>query len=855
MIRAFTSNGGPIHQERHKITGYTWPDCPHSIYRSRPDAACIAETTIITYIKPGMKLLFIISLIIYLLTGTGTVEAQQTVREASFEIQIRNTNTQEAIDQVLFRYGARQGVTGTDGRISISYHAETRLELSHVSYGSYILRDEELRKALEDGFYLWSERTTVLQPLTVISVRPGDQSRTTLVTGTSDRLTHDAGSFLQGLAAFSGVRKSGGYGYDPVLRGFKYNQLNVVIDGHMSASAACPNRMDPPTSQVAMNMVERVEIMKGPYALRFGNSFGGTINFISAEPEFRSAPTPYGRFSGSSELNNAIYRSEAVLGLRGKVADVALFGSWSRGDSYTDGRGIRLPSGFERGSFGLRSTIDITQTQRLQASLQRNLASDTEFASLPMDLISDKTLIGNLSWRYRPRHIIRLQEVNSSAWFSYVDHYMSNELRILNPRTTNAETAAETLNLGARSEALIAQTSAGKTYLGIDYHLEQAVGVRTREMLMGPMAGRIITDNAWQKSRIETAGVFGEWQRMSGANRFVVSGRLNMNYAESLDPDAGFLSVSDQTRVVQMNPSVSAGLIHSWNLKSAKSSARMTGQAGETNRRNVHLRRHAELNSGEKSLETGVWLGRSVRSAGITERYINLFPVGLDPYEMLGNPALKPEVNHQLDVITTWNSSRFRAEINLFQSLITDYISSQVDNELQPRIATSPGVRRYLNLDRAWIAGAEISVSQVLGRLMSHAGQLAWTYGQNLSTNEALPEIAPLDIRYTISATLWGGRMSPELSVRHVLAQNRVSESFGEQASRAFTRLDASAHWRGRSSDAPRLGWTEQLHIIAGVRNVFNTAYYEHLNRNIPGTGNPIFEPGRNIYITVGYAF
>ena len=48
------------------------------------------------------------------------------------------------------------------------------------------------------------------------------------------------------------------------------------------------------------------------------------------------------------------------------------------------------------------------------------------------------------------------------------------------------------------------------------------------------------------------------------------------------------------------------------------------------------------IRSWNEALETGIWAGRSVRSAGITERYINFFPVGLDPYEMLGKSVADP---------------------------------------------------------------------------------------------------------------------------------------------------------------------------------------------------------------------
>ncbi|MCH8525207.1 MAG: TonB-dependent receptor, partial [Balneolales bacterium] len=721
------------------------------------------------------------------------IGAAEATSNETIELIVRDAVSRQPVAHILYRYGDQQGSTGAQGVIRVNLRENVRLELSHVSYGSRTLTNADIRLATASGAFYWMERTTQMQPVTVVSVRPGEQSRTVMTLETGDKLSHDAGSFLQNLAAFSGVRKSGGYGFDPVLRGFKYDQLNVVIDGSMSASAACPNRMDPPTSQVAMSMIERVEVLKGPYALRFGNGFGGTINFISASPEFSEGLTPYGRFSGSVESNNAVYRTEAVAGVRTAQTDVSLFGSWSEAASYTDGRGQRIASGFERGSYGMKSAIRANDAHRVDVSLQRNVASDTQFPSLAMDLISDKTWMGSATWQYTPgdtrshnsnmeartgyRQSARattsaqhvdipstgthaqtteatlmpgaragiLHHVEANLWFSYVDHFMSNELRELNPRMVNAGTQAETLNFGARSEAQLNMPRGGKTYVGLDFRSEQAEGIREREMLMGPMAGNTFFDNAWQKSRIQNTGIFAEMQQSAGDYRFVASARLDVNHAEALDPDERFLTTTNELKVTQINPSLSAGIIRSW---------------GNT-------------------LETGFWAGRSVRSAGITERYINFFPVGLDPYEMLGNPSLKQEVNHQADVIFSWNTAALRAEINLFQSLITNYISSQIDPDLAPRMGTAPGVRRYVNLDRAWLGGVEVSLNQLIGPYINHGAQLAWTYGENLDSNEALPEIAPLDLRYRVGLILWDGRVHPELSVRHVRAQDRVSESFG----------------------------------------------------------------------------
>ena len=88
------------------------------------------------------------------------------------------------------------------------------------------------------------------------------------------------------------------------------SRYQVVLNGAQSATAACPNRMDPPTSQMAPNMIDRIEILKGPYALRYGSGFGATINFVPSSLRFTTDKDVYGRLSMAYEGNGDIIRGE-----------------------------------------------------------------------------------------------------------------------------------------------------------------------------------------------------------------------------------------------------------------------------------------------------------------------------------------------------------------------------------------------------------------------------------------------------------------------------------------------------------------------------------------------------------------
>ena len=121
----------------------------------------------------------------------------------------------------------------------------------------------------------------------------------------------------------------------------------------------------------------------------------------------------------------------------------------------------------------------------------------------------------------------------------------------------------------------------------------------------------------------------------------------------------------------------------------------------------------------------------------------------------------------------------------------------------------------------------------------------AYTYGQNLVISEALPEIAPFDLRYAIMGTHFDNRLNTAIRLRHVMGQDRISESFGETATPKFTLLDIDASYDINSFIAAKIG----------VQNLFDQAYYEHLNRPIGINRVPMYAPGRNFFLMLNVRF
>jgi len=749
-----------------------------------------------------------IHIIYTILLGFSSLLAAQSQLNS---FQLLDGQTRAPIQAATFIYGDQKGISDDFGMIRLQWEPEAKMYLSHVTYGDWVLNSSALQKAIENGEYLREESIQTLYPATIIALQTQSaQPESKVNIQYPDRMQHDAASILNQTPAFNSIRKGGAYGFDPVFRGFKYDQLNIVLNGAQSATAACPNRMDPPTSQMAPNMMDRIEILKGPHALRFGTGLGATINFIPAALRFSAEPNVYGRVSGGYEHNGEVLRAESQIGLSGAHYDLSLFASWSQGDDYQAGNGQSIPAGFERGSFGTQLGLRLSERQELRVTAMYNRARDADFPALPMDLRDDDT------WMFNARHDIQfegpfLKSWNTTVFASFVDHLMDNLLKPLDPRILNASTAATTQNYGARTEGEW-QFGDHKLYAGADFRAEGAQGIRTREFLMGPIAGNVVQDNAWQEGLIQKTGVFGEYRIKGNALDYVLSGRVELNTARIDKPTDEFTRVYDETEITQFNPSLSVGVLKEFNNRT----------------------------------QLGLWLGRAQRSGSLTERFINYFPVGLDPFELIGNPQLRPEVNYQADLnLKVSMGEKSSIDVDVFAAYLEDYISSFIDTTLTPRMPMSPGVRRFENIDQAFKAGVEVNWNQALWVGLAQRLGIAYTYGQDLDRAQPLPEIAPLDVRYTLYGNYWNSRVQPELSVRYVSDQSRISPEFGETRTPSFVLLDLKLAFQV----------TEGFSFDFGVQNLLDELYYEHLNRSVRGSGNPIFAPGRNFFMHVNYTF
>ncbi len=618
-----------------------------------------------------------------------------------------------------------------------------------------------------------------------------------LNTTSSHVLNHDAGRFLETIPEFSGVKKAANFATDPVLRGFKYEQLNIVIDGAANAINACPSRMDPAISQINMNMIERADIFKGPYNFRFGSTLGGSINFVTIPAQFQDNLKFKTRYSTSYESNGSIFRNELLSQLISKNINWDLFGSYQKGNRYKDGNRNEIPSAFLRYNIGTKGSIKWNENNKSILQITTNQGRNVEFAALKMNLIYDKTWMGQL------KHILQinnsvLKYLDFNTYFSSVNHSMGTpDLSMI----SNVKSST----YGGRIESKW-DWNQQNLFFGVDYKHEQArnISMKSTGMMMQN------DGTAWQNSYINQLGWFNEYSYNFQNSKLIASFRLDFNHSDAKEPSKLFQNLYGNTKSNQTNISLSIGYKQNLN----------------------------------KQQTVSLWLGRAQRSGSLTEKYINRFATGLDAYQIVGNPNLKAETNNQTEVIYTFSKDKIYFQTNIFYAYLQNYISGVINPNIKPTSMQSPGVRQMENLKKAMKAGIESKINwQLLPNYKTEIA-IAYTYAKDLTTNNPLAEIAPFALRWNTEAQFL--KYTFGINYRFSGAQNRINPNFGELKTPDFSVFDIYS----------RCQITPNIYLNFDISNIFNRAYSEYLSRTLVNNNQQrISERGRSFNIGFTYNF
>ena len=204
---------------------------------------------------------------------------------------------------------------------------------------------------------------------------------------------------------------------------------------------------------------------------------------------------------------------------------------------------------------------------------------------------------------------------------------------------------------------------------------------------------------------------------------------------------------------------------------------------------------------------------------------------------------LNPEKTTQLDAGIIYKTDTLNVQLSSYVGWVNDYI-----------LYTTLGKSNNVNNVDARTLGSELNVNYHITTNIMTDMALNYSWAKNRDNHKPLPQIPPLELKLGLHyhadnwsiGSLW----------RLVNSQHRIAKDQGNVIGKDF----ASSKGFGIFSLNGEYSITKQFRLSAGVDNLFNKYYVEHLNRGGVATfgytaNQQIAEPGRVVWAKLHYDF
>ena len=663
------------------------------------------------------------------------------------------------------------------------------------------------------------ELDTAMQHLEVRASAPRMHSELAVGSGKIDRQeSQDLAELLRSEAGTAAVRR-GPINLEPNIRGLQENQIGTFVDGTRTFAAG-PARMDSDMSHVSPHAVRSIRVVKGPYALGWGAGVLSGIQVQTFRPPFFTGGSRFHGRLGYRYGQNAVNQDGHGLFWGGNEwMRLHLLYNRRQGNDYRAGDGSRVPGDYKSDdvhwSLGFKLLPELVLDYA--GSYQQQNGIDYPGRILDATYFHTRSNAVGLTWSPTGG---ALSEIRGQFYLNLKDHLMNNEAKPTArpmpgrkpPFGLLVDLPTESNTIGGDFSALV-ERGLWDWRFGLDFYNSNQTA--TRSIFRRTPRVLLFRDVVWPDAALNDQGFYVQILREGEHTELAGTVRLDRVQATA-GTFSDFFAANTEGGLDQEETHLSAALNGRWSI------------------------------SRDVSLTAG--LGRAVRTATVLERYSDRFPATKFQIaaEFMGNPALNPEESLEFNLGGSLLRERTRLDLDLFHRVIDNYITVQADPSLRKRLPLSPPtVFRYINGSQARFHGAELTLEQELAPVFRLRGFLSYVWGVDELFGEPILGLPPLQGQAALELSSPDRRYWVELAVTLVDSQTRVASSRFEQMTDGYSVVDL----RGRASLTS--GWT----LKAGVENLGDRFYSNHLNSPNPFTRSRIPEMGRNFYVGLEYEF
>ena len=653
------------------------------------------------------------------------------------------------------------------------------------------------------------------------------------------------------------VVNNGGISGQAQYRGLFGARLSTTVDGQVIAPGG-PNWMDPPLHYAPKALLDSLEVQRGISSVSLGPGIGGTVQAKLKTSAFTDSSDF--RFSGSVVADG---HSVDEGGGGGGIISVSndqhrfhVLGTYEEGDDFDFAGGTVRASSYERWAVGAGYGLKIGESE-LSLSYRHHETGPTGNTPFPLDiaLFDSEFLKGEFETD------INDATITLRVTYSDIEHEMDNfTTRPLPTGSARIVVPADSDSLGFLAKVSYPALD-GTFRFGVDGYRTANNATVTQPDNVGFL---IRTFNNAENNR---TGVFAEWEgKLSERDTL----ELGVRYDHvSTDADEAFIGSSPPV------PPPVVGLVGAFNA---------SDRSRQDNNVDAVIKYDHKVS---KNLSLSFGGARKQRSPSYIERYAFLpieVTAGLaDGNNTIGDVSLEPETAYIADAGIDWNGEKTYLTLRGFYNRIDDYIQSvpfddtptTLEAGIDPNTAilsplTPAGAAayfaqfdgaggiapnspveivslvngdatplRFANVD-AVLFGMDMAFGGVLSDdFMDTGGRLLFdsivTYvrGKRKDIEDDLYRITPARSVLTLAYEKSTWKVAAEGVL--VAGQSRISTTNGELPTDGYQLLNLYGEWRP----------TEGLRIAAGIENVTNAFYQQHLagyNR-VAGSDVALFRP------------
>jgi hemoglobin/transferrin/lactoferrin receptor protein len=603
------------------------------------------------------------------------------------------------------------------------------------------------------------------------------------------------------------------------VRGLSEQRLLFMVDGDRIQTAA---DIAGALSTVDMNSLEKIEVVKGASSVLYGTgAMGGVVNFVSLRPTYTISPQFSGKIGSEFNSANSLWANSANLQFSTNQWYLTLTGSYRTAQNMNTPEGKLANSQFNDASWGLRAGIMYSPNEEFLVNYQHAEAWDVglpggiafpatatvRYKEITRNQLSGEYIITNVS--------DALSEIRLKAYTQNISRDVENKV---NP-TTVILPGSFNRTSGAKVTTDWDFTNRHKLLLGAETWVRQSETARVRIVTTSDTTFNVIGEQPTPNAKMFDLGVFAHYSWKAIPQKLTLNAGLRLDYIRT-ENDSAF------------NPlfrySVNKGVKKedATFVKKPVFESMITPEFSYATHFDI-------LYNPTRRQQLALSVANSYRAASIEERFKYIEQGSI---LRVGDPELRPEKGTFSNLNYTLSTTSFRIKMDIFANYLIDLITEKQGEFISPGAIPRTAFINT-NVDKALFVGAEMETFWLISSQLSFLANASYTRARDVTKGTFLPQIPPLhgfvSIDYAIHkkfkaslSALWAARQS-ELAANETSTAGHIIYNFAINSSNI--KLPKS-----------------YLQLFAGVDNILNTAYMNHLSTT---RGILRLEPGRNVYV------